>query len=275
MSSLIQHSPSLPSVQEFQTLKELGQMAIKSGFLPQGIKTSEQAIIIMLKGRELGVPPMQAFSSIAVIQGKPTMSAELMLSMIYRNVPGAIVNFIETTNEKCVIEAKRPGGKSTTFSFTMEDARRANLTGKGPWITYPGAMLRARCASAMARAMFPDALSGVVYTPEELGAEVDDSGEIISIPSETIPEAVPVNEAKPLPKPSPVQEKVSDPGSFTITFGKWKGSKIKDQDPAELANYVAYLEEGARLQNKPIQGVLAQFILNAEAFLSQGESEPA
>jgi hypothetical protein len=78
----------IPSVEEFRTMKELGAMAIKSGFLPTSINTPEKAVIIILKGRELGIPPMQAFSSIAVVNGKPTMSAELMLSLIYRCVPG-------------------------------------------------------------------------------------------------------------------------------------------------------------------------------------------
>ncbi len=173
---------SFPTNIEFQTMKELAKIALLSGFLPTSIKSSEQAIIIMLKGRELSIPPMQAFSSIAVVNGKPTMSAELMLSMIYRNIPGSVVNFIKTDEVECVIEAKRPGGKETIFSFSMVDAKRANLDGKGPWKTYPTAMLRARCISAMARAVFPDALSGVVYTAEELGANVTDDGEIISVP---------------------------------------------------------------------------------------------
>lgn len=181
--SLVVAQSSFPTPQEITMLKELGTMAVKSGFLPVSIKTPEQAVIIMLKGRELGIPPMQAFGSIAVVSGKPTISAELMISLIYQRIPGAVIDVLETSSNTCAIEAKRPGGKRTKFEFTMEDAKRANLAGKGPWVTYPAAMLRARCISAMARMMFADALSGACYTAEELGAEVTDEGEVITLPS--------------------------------------------------------------------------------------------
>jgi hypothetical protein len=173
---------AFPTESEFKMLKELGKMAVDSGFLPNSIKNATQAVIIMLKGRELGIPPMQAFSSIAVVNGRPAMSAELMLSLIYKNVAGAVVNFLETDSQKCLIEAQRPGGKLTRFKWTIEDAKRASLLGKGNWVTYPAAMLRARCTSAMARAMFPDALAGVVYTPEELGAHTTIGGEVVDVP---------------------------------------------------------------------------------------------
>lgn len=39
----------------------------------------------------------------------------------------------------------------------------------------------------MARAVFPDALAGCVYTPEELGAEVDEAGEIKNVVAEQAP----------------------------------------------------------------------------------------
>lgn len=178
----------IPTQQEVQVLRDLGTTLVKSGFLPTSIKTPEQAIAIMLKGKELGIPPMQAFSSIAIISGKPTISAELMLALIYRNVPGAVVDFIEITAKVCVISAKRPGGKLSTFSFSIEEAKNAGLLNKENWTKYPSAMLRARCISAMARAMFPDALMGASYVHEEMGADVTADGEIIDIEPEVAPD---------------------------------------------------------------------------------------
>ena len=177
MSNLVQ-SNLLPAPAEFQTLKEIASMAVKSGLLPTSIKSSEQAVIIALKGRELGIPPMVAFAHISVINGKPCISAELMLSQIYQKVPSASINFIKNDNESCVIEAIRKNCKPSTWSFTIEDAKSAQLLGKQVWKQYPAAMLRARAISAMARAVFPDALNGVSYTPEEMGAEIeiDDNG---------------------------------------------------------------------------------------------------
>jgi len=171
----------IPSVQEVQVLKDLGTTLVKSGFLPNTVKTPEQAIAIMLKGKELGIPPMQSFGSIAIVQGKPTISAELMLALIYRNFPSASVHFVRSDEKECTIAAKRPNGKESIFTFTLEDAKRAQLLGKSSWTQYPAAMLRARCISAMARAVFPDALMGASYTPEELGADVNDEGDIIDV----------------------------------------------------------------------------------------------
>jgi hypothetical protein len=175
-------------------MKQQAAVYLKSGFLPDAIKTPEQAIVIMQKGQELQIPPMQALSHIHVIKGKPTMSAELMLAQIYRHCPGAVVNFIELTNEICVIEASRPGHKIARFSFSMEDARTAQLLGNPSWKKYPRAMLRSRCVSEMARSMFPDCIAGVSYVPEELGAVVNQDGEVIDVESEASdPQLEPAN----------------------------------------------------------------------------------
>lgn len=167
--------------QTWATIKEQSAILVNSGFLPSSIKLPEQAMAIAIKGHEIGLPIMQSFAQISIIQGKPTLNAEGQLALIYKNCPGAIVNFIVLSNEECVIEAKRPGGKANTFRFTIEDARLAGLLGKDNWRKYPRAMLRSRCISEMARSLFPDAIAGMSYTPEELGAEVDEDGEIIEI----------------------------------------------------------------------------------------------
>jgi hypothetical protein len=163
----------LPEQQEFETMKSIASMAFKSGLLPSGIKSAEAAMIIMLKGRELGIPAMQAFSHIHIINGKPTMSAELMLTQIYKCIPKAVINFITSDDQKCEIESQRPNGNKTRWSFTIIDAKKAELLSKDPWKKYTSAMLRARAITIMARAIFPDCLNGVSYTAEELGADID------------------------------------------------------------------------------------------------------
>lgn len=170
----------MPIGQEWTQLKEICLIAHQSGLLPSSIKSVQQAIVIALKGRELKIPPMVAFAQIAVINGKPAMSAELMLATIYREFPKAVINQIQCDDSGCVIDVKRtPDAKFSTFSFTKDDAVKAGLLGKQVWKQYPHAMYRARCISAMARFMFPDAINGISYTPEELGADgiINDDGE--------------------------------------------------------------------------------------------------
>jgi hypothetical protein len=181
MSDIIPFEKMLPAAQGWALLKQQSEELIKSGFLPSGIKTAAQAVAIMLKGRELGIPPMQALSHIHVINGKPTMSAELMLAQILRLHPRTKISYPVRSSERCEIKVIREGCEPSTFVFTIEDATRAGVMGNPTWKKYPRAMLHARCVSEMARSLFPDAISGISYTAEELGANVDENGEVIDV----------------------------------------------------------------------------------------------
>lgn len=178
---------ALPTQSRWNELKLQGAELIKSGFLPSSIKTPEQFMMIILKGRELGIQPLVATSKISVIQGKPTMDAELMLAKILEKFPATQIEYPIYTNEECKITVKRPGWKASSFSFTIEDAKKAGLMGKDTWQKYPRAMLRSRCIAEMARAIFPDVLCGVSHTPEELGATVTESGDVIDVTPQPIP----------------------------------------------------------------------------------------
>lgn len=178
-----------PNKDEFETLQRICKTAVLSTLLPDAYNTGDsnaklaKAIVIALKGRELGIPMMQAFSQINIIKGKPTISAELMLALIFKKFPEAPIHVTEYSNTKCTIEASRPGSdKKTIFTFTIDDAKQAGLGGVA-WQKYPRAMLRSRCISEMARTMFPDCLMGCSYTPEEIGADVDidDDGDVIVV----------------------------------------------------------------------------------------------
>lgn len=200
----VSHAASLfPSAEELKTLKEMAQTFISSGLLPKAIDKPEKAIVVMLKGKEAGIPPLQALAHIHVIDGKPGMSAELMLSQLLKHIPGFSHQFTETSNAACRMKVKRPGGDWQDFSFTIQDAAAAGLTSKGPWRAYPAAMLRARCISSMARAIGPEALAGISHTPEELGAEVDASGNFVSASQSSddkVSRLRALNQSKPEPK---------------------------------------------------------------------------
>lgn len=185
---------TFPTAQEFQTMKEIGLHAIRSGLIPSAINTPEKALIIIMKGRELGIPPMLALAKISVINGKPAIDGELMLALIYSRVPGAEINFLVNDDKRCEIEARRPGGKFSKFVFTIEDGERAGLLNKESWRKYPGDMIKWRAVSKMARSQFADAISGMSHTPEELGAEVDDEGRVVSEPT-----VEPPRDAEPKP----------------------------------------------------------------------------
>jgi len=165
-----------PEAQQWEVLKEQTRLMWESGLLPRNLANPKQALYIAAKGKELNIGPCQALSSISIIQGKAAISSELMLALVYRAHPSAQVSFL-TPSEKAMVECEaeftRPGGKPNVFKFTIEDAKRAGITSNPTWQKYPAAMLRARVISIGCRAVFPDALCGCSYTPEELGGEPD------------------------------------------------------------------------------------------------------
>ena len=59
----------LPSLNEWKLLVEMASLLVPTGFLPQTINTPQKAVAIILKGREVRIPPMYALSNIVVVQG--------------------------------------------------------------------------------------------------------------------------------------------------------------------------------------------------------------
>ena len=75
-----------------------------------------------------------------------------------------------------------------------------------------------------------------------------------------------------LSKDTPRKAKVDqvddvDPSEYKITFGKFKGRQLKEITIHELADYVAYIENKAVEDKKPIVGQVAAFIKSATKFI--------
>lgn len=141
----------------------ISEVAAASNFFNE---TKENIAMKVLKGVELGIGPFQSITGIHVIQGKPSISSELMKAMILRNFPNAILKEVETKNGYCIVSHR--GTWKQTFRFTLNDAKRANLLRKSNWKKYPIQMCRNRATSKMARTMFPDVIAGASYTREEI-----------------------------------------------------------------------------------------------------------
>lgn len=179
---------SAPGKGEWDTLWTQAEALARSGVVPAAVRGKPaDLMVIFLTGRELQVPPMMALGKIHVIEGKASMSSELMVALVLR--AGHAFEYLEQSAQRAAVRVRRRGSdRWSEFEFTMEDATRAGLDKKGTWKSYPRAMLAARVASMACRAMFPDVMMGVSYVPEELGADVDPiTGEVISDPEiETI-----------------------------------------------------------------------------------------
>lgn len=150
-------------------LKSVAKELSLSTMIPLALrKKPEDILAITMVGQELGLLPMQAIRGIHIIEGKPSMSADLLAALVSRS-PGCEHLYLkESTGKSATYVAKRRGTPGeTVMSFTIEQAKAAGLLGKGNWQKYPDAMLRARAVAAICRAVFPDVCFGI-YAEDEL-----------------------------------------------------------------------------------------------------------
>lgn len=159
-------------------------LARARGFVPKAYVGQPEAIAAaVLTGIELGIGPMEALRSLHVVDGKPCMAADFMLARAIR--AGVRPQWLRSDAKEARIRLTRAGFEPMELAFTIEEAKGAKLTNKDNWQRYPAAMLRARCVSAAMRAFCPDVLGSGIYTPEEMGAIVDEGGEpyvVVSAP---------------------------------------------------------------------------------------------
>jgi hypothetical protein len=180
-------------------MREQIATALKSGLLPQHVRTPEQAITIALKGRELGLPMMQSFASIFVVNGLPSCAASLMLGLAYRRLPAFDLVVSERTTKRCALKARRsPQHSWVEAAYTIEEAQTAGLTSKDNWKRNPAAMLAARATAALLRLVAPDTFSGLYATEEaEDAAPVEEAVQPVDVT--VLPVADPTPEAPALP----------------------------------------------------------------------------
>jgi hypothetical protein len=196
--------------------KELGTMLAASGYFSDA-REAAQAVVKVLAGAELGFGPIASMTGVYIVKGRVTLSANLMAAAIKRHPKYDYrVRDISDTKAEVTFMERTPDGwtEAGASEFTMDDARRAGLAGGENWKKYPRNMLLWRAMSNGAKFFCPDAFAGApVYTPDELGADVDpESGEIIegSFAAYDVPPvaftkggagAPPIQTSKPIPAP--------------------------------------------------------------------------
>lgn len=147
-------------------LVQLATSASKTGFF--GAKSPEQALLVMMSGRDLGLSYSQALRAFHVIEGKPCLSADGMVAVVLvRRDVCEYFRTIAVGNDLATVETKRVGQDAQRYTFAMSDAQRAGVVSKQTWARYPSRMLLARARAALARDVYPDLLLGL-YDPDEL-----------------------------------------------------------------------------------------------------------
>lgn len=153
-------------IQHFQPEAiELMAKRVAASRLFPGIQTPEAAFTLMLLCQSEGLHPMQAVRRYHIIEGRPSMRADAMLAEFQRQ--GGKVEWQERSESSVRAVFSHAAGGSVTITWTIEDAKRAGLWGKGNWTKYPRHMLTARVISEGIRTVLPGVVAGI-YTPEEV-----------------------------------------------------------------------------------------------------------
>jgi hypothetical protein len=151
----------MSSIVPYSELQSMALSVTKSGMF--GLKNENQAITLMLIAQAENIHPIQAIQMYSVINGMPALKTTEMIARYMRS--GGKIVWLETTDKiakaKFIFEENE-----LVYEYTIQDATKAQLTGKDNWKRMPKEMLRARCASSGIRMSNPASLNNM-YSVEE------------------------------------------------------------------------------------------------------------
>jgi hypothetical protein len=174
---------------------EYARELANSGLLPDAYRRQPANVLYAVEyGDMLGLPPMAAITGIHIIEGKPTASAGLISALVRRAGHKLRVGY-DAGKRMGWAEIVRADDPTYTFRSewdleravtaelcTIKDGKPFALDSKGrskPWRKFFPSMTKARAITEVARDACEEALYGLHYTPEELGADVDSDGNVV------------------------------------------------------------------------------------------------
>jgi len=149
---------------------QLAEIMAKSDLVPKDFQGKPGNVLLAVQmGLELGLSPMQALRSVAVINGRATMWGDGLLAIVQASADYEWHDEAECSDKAGVCTIKRKGHQPYRVEFTLEDAKRAQLLGKpGPWQQYQPRMLQLRARGFALRDKFADCLYGLIQAEEAL-----------------------------------------------------------------------------------------------------------
>lgn len=190
---------TLPAVREdsLPERQEYAKALSVSNLLPPQYRGKPENVLYAIEfGRAIGVEPIVAINQVHIIEQKPSASSALISSLV-RRAGHRLRIWVERDDRgqlvKVVATIVRHDDADFEFraEWTMDRANTAGVTGKSVWKAYPEAMLKARAITEVAREACEEALNGIGYTPEELGADQNSDG------SWVVTDAVPARQNRP------------------------------------------------------------------------------
>lgn len=151
-----------------QESMELATQFAKSGYFSDS-RDASQAVVKIFAGRELGIGPMASMMGIHIIEGKPSLSANLMASLI-KGSQKYDYKIIQLDKRQCTLEFFESGKTVGEVQVMLQDfldngvaIMRDGKTLKRNWKSYPDDMLFARAISKGFRRFCSDLGGGGSY----------------------------------------------------------------------------------------------------------------
>lgn len=152
----------------FDGVQEFCKVLANSELVPKDYQDKPANIFVAIQcGAEIGLSPMQAIQSIAVVNGRPSLWGDAPLGLVQGS--GKLEHIREWADgDTAFCETKRKGYPAPhVTTFSQEDAKRMGLAGKaGPWSQIPGRMRQLRARAFNLRNQFADVLKGVSVAEE-------------------------------------------------------------------------------------------------------------
>ena len=166
LTSNQKHSFSL-TPQSLDEALRFAEVLAQSSIVPKDFQGNPGNILVAVQwGMELGLQPMQAMQSIAVINGRPALWGDAVIALV-RSSPACEYIYETDDGHTATIRVKRRGEEEQVRTFSMDDAKAAGLAGKtGPWTQYPKRMRQMRARAFALRDVFPDVLRGMPIAEE-------------------------------------------------------------------------------------------------------------
>lgn len=199
-TDLVYSSASLNDRKQYaQALAAAGSL-LPPGLMENGHPSPGKILLVAETGNMLGIHPVAAITGINIIQGKPSVAPALMSALVRERghkLRVKVRGTVGTGDLAVTVTLIRKDDPEAPFEvkWTIEDAIDAGLvkaytldpkTNKwainatGSWKTYPRQMLLHRATAEVCRQGANEVVMGV-YTPEELGAQVNSEGELVDV----------------------------------------------------------------------------------------------
>lgn len=154
--------------QTFEECYRMAQLLSTSHMVPECFREKpDDCCVAIMQGLEVGLSPIAALNSIAVINGRPTIWGDGALAVV--RASGLAEHVTETDDgETATCMVRRKGeDEPIVRTFSQADAKKAGLAGKkGPWQDYPQRMRQMRARSWALRDGFADVLKGLHIAEE-------------------------------------------------------------------------------------------------------------